>query len=98
MSEQAEETAGGPVYWSAPNQQVVREDQSGPGHPADPGHSGEGGPGETQSAEAAEPASEFDQMTKEELLAYGQGLGIVPMHQGMTKEEIRAAIDQHQGG
>jgi hypothetical protein len=83
------------VYWSAPNQQVVREDQSGPGAPPEnPDYPLT----EEPQPKTEEGGSEFDQMTKEELLAYGQGLGIVPMHQGMTKEEIRAAIDQHQGG
>jgi hypothetical protein len=92
-----EEKAGGPVIWSNPNQQVVREDQSGPGI-EDPGHSGEGGPGETQAeTQPAEGGPDLDAMTKDELLAYGQQLGISPMNANMTKEEIRTAIDQHRG-
>ena len=41
---------------------------------------------------------DLDAMTKDELLAYGQELGITPMNAGMTKDEIRAAIDAYQGG
>jgi hypothetical protein len=41
-------------------------------------------------------AETLDAMTKDELLAYGQALEITPMNAGMTKEEIRAAIDQQQ--
>jgi len=40
---------------------------------------------------------DLDSMTKEELLAYGQELGISPMNAAMSKGEIRAAIDEHQG-
>ena len=40
--------------------------------------------------------SELDAMTKDELLAYGQELGITPMNANMTKDEIRTAIDAHQ--
>jgi hypothetical protein len=39
---------------------------------------------------------DLDEMTKDELLAYGQELGITPMNAGMTKDEIRAAIDEHE--
>jgi len=42
--------------------------------------------------------SSLDEMTKEELLAHGQELGITPMNAAMSKGEIRAAIDEHQGG
>jgi hypothetical protein len=41
---------------------------------------------------------DLDAMTKDELLAYGQELGITPMNAGMTKDEIRAAIDAYQAG
>jgi hypothetical protein len=41
---------------------------------------------------------ELDELSKDELLAYGQELGISPMNAGMTKDEIRSAIDDHQGG
>lgn len=80
-----EPASRGGTVWDWPNQQTVREDESGPG--VDDG----GGP--------AEPApGGLDAMTKDELLAYGQSLGISPMHQGMNKDEIRAAIDQHEAG
>ena len=36
-------------------------------------------------------------MTKDELLAYGQELGISPMNASMTKDEIRSAVDEHLG-
>jgi len=41
---------------------------------------------------------DLDAMTKDELLAYGQELGISPMNAAMSKGEIRAAIDEQQGG
>ena len=41
-------------------------------------------------------AEELDAMTKDELLAYGQELGLSPMNANMTKDEIRTAIDAHQ--
>jgi len=39
---------------------------------------------------------QLDAMTKDELLAYGQSLGISPMNAAMNKDEIRTAIDNHQ--
>jgi len=42
-------------------------------------------------------ADELDEMTKDELLAYGQELGLTPMNHSMTKDEIRAVIDEQQG-
>ena len=75
----------------APNQQVVRGDESGPAE------EGEGG---SAPVEAAEPASSgetsLDAMTKDELLAYAQELGVTPANAGMTKDELRAGIDAHQ--
>src|SRR5262249_59990778 len=41
--------------------------------------------------------ADLDAMTKEELLAHGQELGITPMNAAMSKGEIRAAIDEHEG-
>jgi hypothetical protein len=72
-----------PVYWSNPNQQVVREDQSGPGYPDDPGHSGEAGPG---------GLDELDELTKAELLERAQSMGISPANNDMTKDELKAGI------
>jgi len=42
--------------------------------------------------------SNLDVMTKDELLAYGQSLGISPMNANMTKDEVRAAIDAYEAG
>ena len=43
-------------------------------------------------------SADLDSMTKDELLAYGQELGISPMNAGMSKDEIRTAIDEHEAG
>lgn len=83
------------TVWSWPNQQVVRADQSGPGVNTPP-------PGMAMAADqpetdvnAAPSAADLDAMTKDELLAHAQGLGITPANAGMTKEEIRAGIDDY---
>jgi hypothetical protein len=65
----------------APNQQVVRPDGSGP---AD---EGEGG---TVHEEAS---AGNNSMTKDELLAEAQRLGVSPANAGMTKDELQAGID-----
>jgi hypothetical protein len=80
------------TVWDAPNQQVVRRDASAPW---DEGDGGEPGPNEPGNPVG--DTVDLDVMTKDELLAYGQSLGITPMNAGMTKEEIRAGIDAHQG-
>src|SRR5262249_49756167 len=61
---------------------------------------GEGRPVDREDREDAmsEAAVDLDAMTKEELLAHGQELGITPMNHSMTKEEIRAGIDAYQAG
>jgi len=46
----------------------------------------------------SEAAVDLDAMTKEELLAHGQELGITPMNAAMSKAEIRAGIDAYEGG
>jgi hypothetical protein len=73
--------------WDAPNQQVVRADQSGPW---DEGTGGEGG-------ETVQPVSmsevDLDSMTKDELLAYAKEVGASPANAAMTKDELRAAIE-----
>jgi hypothetical protein len=38
----------------------------------------------------------LDEMTKAELLAYAKELGVSPANEGMTKEELRAGIDQYE--
>jgi len=72
------------TIWDAPNQQVVRADQSGRGVGAEP----EPGPSGSE-----EPS--LDEMTKDELLAYAQELGVSPANASMNKDEIRAGIDAH---
>jgi len=47
--------------------------------------------------EAAPAAGEdLDQMTKDQLLEHAQSLGVSPANASMTKDELRAGIDQHQ--
>jgi hypothetical protein len=46
--------------------------------------------------EAAGQASDLDSMTKDELLAYAQELGVSPANASMTKDELRAGIDAKQ--
>jgi len=74
----------GGTVWDAPNQQTVREDQSAPWE--------EGTGGGTQQT------SELDSMTKAQLLDYAKSKGISPANNDMTKEELRAAIDEAEGG
>jgi hypothetical protein len=86
---------GGTLY-DAPNQQVVREATS---PPWDEGAGGGGNPDpQTATPSAGEDSSaDLDAMTKDELLAHAQQLGISPANASMTKDELRAGIDQHQG-
>ena len=71
----------------APNQQAVRADGSGP---AEEGTGGGGG----EAARAAAPTDEgLDALTKDELLAKAQELGVTPANAGMTKDELKAAIE-----
>jgi len=53
-------------------------------------------------ADAAAPAAagpvDLDAMTKPELLAYAQQLGVSPANNGMTKEELRAGVDAQAAG
>lgn len=80
--------------YDAPNQEVVRADGSGPG-------AGEEGP-KTAPTASEEPSQEgtpsLDEMTKAQLLEHAKSLGVTPANNDMTKEELRAAIDEHQGG
>jgi hypothetical protein len=70
--------------WDAPNQQVVRPDESAPWEEGDGGSMNE------------QPKDELtlDEMTKAELLEYAQAHGISPANQAMSKEDIRASIDR----
>lgn len=66
--------------WDAPNQQVVRGDQSAPWD------EGSGGSGEAAGEKT------LDQMTKAELLEQAAARGVAA-NETMTKDEIRAAIE-----
>jgi hypothetical protein len=89
--------------WDAPNQQVVRADQSPPwdegtgGEPTDESGGivppGTPPPDPIIETEAAEPPPELDEMTKEQLLEHAQNLGVSPANHAMTKDELRAGID-----
>lgn len=88
MSEPRREVReGSGATYDAPNQQVVRADGSGP---ADEGTGGSGG-------EEVQPTG-LDAMTKAELLEHAKELGVSPANNDMTKEELRAAIDEHEAG
>ena len=73
-----------------PNQQVVRPDGSGPGD------TGEGGSGGVVAAATPTVIDgiDLDTATKDELLAYAIDLGVTPANAGMTKDELRAGIEQ----
>ena len=77
--------------YDAPNQQVVRPDASAPWDEGEGGSAGEA-PGPT--ATATSDRSDLDEMTKAELLDYGQSIGASPANNNMTKEELRASVDQ----
>jgi hypothetical protein len=79
-------SSGGTV-WDDPNQQVVREDQS----PSWEEGTGAGGSPDPQT-------SELDEMTKEQLLEYARSKGYSPANAGMSKDEIRATIDENEAG
>jgi hypothetical protein len=72
------------VLWDAPNQQVVRPDQSPPWEEGEGGSTGPHDP---------DPVSDLDAMTKDQLLAYAQERGISPANASMSKDDIRASID-----
>ena len=74
-----------------PNQQVVRPDGSGP---ADTGEGGSGG--DAAAAPAAAAADDLESLTKEVLLARAVELGVTPANAGMTKDELKAGIEQAQ--
>ena len=78
------------TIWSQPNQQVVREDQSGPGIHTDP----------IASSDAAEEADEVptvEEMTKAQLLDYAANNDI-DVDEAMTKAEIRETIAEAETG
>ena len=84
--------------YDAPNQQTVRADGSGPGVDMQAETSRGGGSGAVPAPPPVvetreEPAP--DEMTKEELLAYAQELGVSPANKNMTKDELLAAVEGH---
>lgn len=70
--------------WDAPNQQVVRGDQSPPW---------EEGTGNGTAPDPQDAAPTVDEMTKAQLLNHAGRLGI-DVDDTMTKAEIREAIDE----
>jgi hypothetical protein len=78
--------------WYAPNQQAVRPDGSGPAE------EGEGGSTIDPSPPKTGDDVDLDAMTKDDLLAYAQGLGVVPANASMTKDDLKAGIVAHQAG
>ena len=76
------------TLYDAPNQQVVRADGSGPGIDSEPAPEPKDGAQDPSDETAA-----LDAMTKAELLAYAQQLGVSPANNDMTKDELRAGID-----
>ena len=76
------------TVWDAPNQQVVRPDQSPPWEEG----TGAGADVDGEPAPSGQ-TSELDAMTKSELLDYAKQHGVSPANNDMTKDELRAAID-----
>jgi hypothetical protein len=94
----SDQTDTGGALWDAPNQQVVRADQSHPSQEGTGGSSRQDTSGTASQEETAsddEPASEekLNEMTKSELLEYARSQGVSPANNDMTKEELRAGID-----
>jgi hypothetical protein len=83
--------SSGGTIWDDPNQQVVREDQS----PSWEQGTGSGGSPDPQDEDGEEPT--LDEMTKAQLLDYAQGKGYSPANAAMSKDEIRAVIDENEG-
>ena len=75
----------------APNQQVVRADGSGPWE------EGAGGSGEAVAGpKAEEPTAaetDYESMTKDQLIELAQSRGISPANAAMSKAELIAALD-----
>jgi hypothetical protein len=92
---EAEDRGGG--EWDAPNQQVVRADQSAPWDEGTGGTPDEATPVATVETTSSSTV-DLDAMTKAELLDHARELGVSPANNDMTKEELRTAIDDHQAG
>jgi hypothetical protein len=74
--------------WDAPNQQVVRPDQSAPW---DEGTGGSENAGPKAVEDSNEPT--LDEMTKNQLLAYADEHGI-DVDPSLPKADVRTAIDE----
>lgn len=74
------------TVWDNPNQQVVRADESAAWD--------EGTGGATEAFTAGSSTVDLDAMTKDQLLAYAEQLGL-SVDSTMLKSEVRAAIDAH---
>jgi hypothetical protein len=77
----------GGTVWDAPNQQVVRPDESAPWDEGDGG----------SMYPTPKETNPLDEMTKDELLAYAQERDL-DVTAAMAKADIRAAIDQYEAG
>ena len=88
MSEEA-------TIWDAPNQQVVRRDASAPWEEGDGGPPGDQtGEGEAPvEEEAGAEATDYESMTKADLLELGKSRGLSPMNNDQTKAEIIATLE-----
>jgi hypothetical protein len=78
------EDTGGTV-WDAPNKQVLGLDP--------PWVEGTGG-GDAATPKARGGGPDLDEMTKAELLDHARSIGATPANNDMTKEELRAAIEE----
>jgi hypothetical protein len=71
------------ALWDAPNQQVVREDASPPWEEGTGGNVGDPDP----------QLDTLEQLSKDDLLAKAQAMGLSPANAAMTKAELAAAIE-----
>ena len=77
------------TIWDAPNQQVVRADES---HPSEEGTGGEAGEVQAATEEEGAEATDYESMTKDELLELAKSRNIVPANAAMSKDELKAAL------
>jgi hypothetical protein len=90
---------GGTIY-DAPNQQVVREDGS---PPWEEGAGGGGNPDpqaattNTDDDDDTGSGSDLESKTKAEILQQARDMGVSPANNDMTKAELIAAVEAHQG-
>jgi len=73
--------------WYAPNQQAVRPDGSGPAEEGDGGSSQD-----DPEPKDSDTGIDLDVMTKDQLLAYAQQLGVSPANAAMNKADLIAGI------